>query len=354
MKYLILDVETAGMYSKLSLSEEELSKLGYKTKNEVKLVCEFSYVLYDDTLKLKEYGSTLCKPDVLVLPITMEINEITPEMLVHKESLEKTKEFKRFKEILNDEEVVLIGHNIPFDVEMLSAYDIDFSAIKQIDTLQLSKKYYLSLESHRLKYLFYYFKLYNEIDTYCNKNSLSSVKQHHNSLYDCIITYLLLNRIMKENKLLLEQLVALTEKSISYDVMPYGKYKGTKISELDTTFVLFFIKNKIDDKNLNATFKVEVEKRGGIKEMMNTLNFYQIERMLENEVAEPSINLDYVKSLQKVFDVMKNEQLFFKFGKHIGKHFKEVFEQDYHYIDFLFTNDKLNKYMKEMYENIKK
>lgn len=347
--YLFINLETVGLYNKLEISENELKKLGYFNKEEVKLICELSYSLLNKDLKLLQYDTTLAKPDIDPNPFTMEVNDITAETLKNKKKLQDTDTFKNLKKIVFENDLILVGHNIDFVISMLKAEGLDLSSLVKIDTLQLSKKYYPNIEAHRLKFLFYKYNLYKKY----NDDNIIDFKSEVSSLKNTINTYKLLRFIVEDNKIDLNDLAKITSSKIKLEYMPFGKMKGTSINDLEDSFILFFVKNKIDDKNLEFTFNLEVDKRGGIEKMLNGLAFYQLERMLDNEKSETEVhstNEIYKLKLEEIYNKKKEEQLIFKFGKYIGRSFREILIEDPNYIAFLSTNDKLNKFMKEVFE----
>jgi len=334
MKYLVIDTETVGILNRIEISEEELKELGYSKKEELKIVSSLGYILVENG-KIIQKGTTLCKPDLNPNSYTMEVNHITLKMLKNTKKLEDTKVFKDLQELLN-EKIVIIGHNIKFDISVLNPYGLDLEKYQSIDTLQLSKKYFNN-DSNRLTYLFYEYGIYKNINEYIKENKFSKDLKPHEALYDCLITHQILEYIMKEKNISFEELIKSSNENILLTIMPFGKHKGKLIKDLDDNYIIYFIKNDIDDINLKYTFEVEIENRGGLKKVLTNQNMYFIERLVKEDLK----NDKFKKVLNEVFEEKKEKELIFSYGKYKDKSFQEIQEIDPSYISFLYDNNKL-------------
>lgn len=351
MKFLVLDVETVGMYNTLEITEEEIKKLGYSNKKDIKLVIQLGYLLYDSDFNLIECEKELCKADLNPTPYSMEKNHITPEMIENKKSLETLEIFEKLKKIIVEKDTVVIGHNINFDIEMLFAYNIDLSKLKQIDTLQLSKKFYPENEANRLDFLYYKFSLYNSLKEYLLliKNEYKKIEKFinnsflHDSLFDCLVTFQLLLYISKDKSITIEDLIETSNNKIKYETMPYGKKKDTPISELDTSYILYFKKGDIEDKNLDYTLTLEIDKRGGYYKIFEEMSFYYLNKFYKDEIKNEKMK----EILEEVFNKRK---LIVDFGKYKeqNKNIDQIVEEDKQYIEYLIKNNMLkNEYIVE-------
>lgn len=350
--YMFIDCATTTMHSKLELSLEKLKEMGYSKKEEVRILAQFSYLLTDELLNIIEKGTVFTKPDVLPTFYSMENNGITPEMVEKEDYFSDTDIFKKVKNHLDTKDIVICGHNVSFDIEVLKAEGLDLNEYIVIDTLQLAKRYCRE-ESNRLEYLFYANGLYKKLVPFINNNKLFSVTYNgkkieeisqvmRNSMFHCIATYLLLENIIFNNKLNLKDMTEVSSTTILLKEMPYGKHKGTSIHLLEDAYILYFMKNPIEDKNLKITLKNEIDKRGGLKAMFKTLNHFQITNLIKEA---DGVEKDFLDTANEVLNEKIDEQLVFSYGKYKDTHIKEVLEKDPGYIDFMKTNGKLNNYM---------
>jgi len=332
MKYLFLNIQTIGFHDKLEITDKELEALG-KEQKEVQIIEEISYILCDKDLNVLEKMNDYCKTDIEPTTESMEINKITSEMLENASDIKETLTCKKINKLLKDEPVI-VSHNIKYIMEVLKNEKIfDLENYNYIDTLQLAKKY--SAASYkRLSYLYYYYKLYKNIDLkFSQTNSYSLL------LNEKVV--LLLEKMKELYSLNLEELPFISETLIELKSMPYGKHKGIPISKLENNYIIYFIKKDIEDKNLEYTLLKEIMKRGGLKKILSELSIYQIENLLKEE---KDLSLDFLTTLKSVYKEKQEKELYFKYGKHEGKHIKDVLAKDPGYIDFMEKNKKLNKY----------
>jgi len=352
MKYVFIKTGTSNMYSKISMPLAKLEEYGYSKKEQLQLITDFSYLVCDNELNIIEKHSDYIKPDLMPNAFTMEHNGITPESLNKSKSFEESEIGISFKKLITEEDITIIGHNIDFDIEMLKAVDCNLNKVNKIDTLNLSKRY-VREDNNRLEYLFYATNIYTHSLKFINDNKLYMLSPNgrkitdfslikKSSMFNCVKTYLLLDYIMVSNKIKLKDITDIANTVVTLNEMPFGKHKGKKISLLEDAYILYLCKTPIEDKNLKVTFNAEIEKRGGLKVMLDGLNIYSLENFLKDTT---DVDEEFLTLAQEALEVKIEKQLSFSFGKHSGEHIKDVLEQDPGYIDFMKDNKKLNKYM---------
>ncbi|MDA3834561.1 MAG: DUF3820 family protein [Spirochaetales bacterium] len=133
-------------------------------------------------------------------------------------------------------EVWLVCHNVSFDVRFLSPF---MNITKQICTLRAAKKYYPDAESHKLMALAYELEL-----------PLPTTGDAHRALYDVEVTVELLKRILKDTGQTLSELADVLNKPQHITKIPFGKWKGSKLSELPDSYVTWLLKQDTLDSDL--------------------------------------------------------------------------------------------------------
>lgn len=138
----------------------------------------------------------------------------------------------------------LIGHNIDFDWEQLGK-----PKCKRICTLAMSRALFPDLDSHKLTSLFYFMHGMNDL-------TRDVVRNAHSALHDVSMNHQLLQFLLTKKPEIktFEQLHAFSEHCRIPTVMTFGKYKGSKISEVDKGYVAWYRKQPDPDPYLLMAF----------------------------------------------------------------------------------------------------
>lgn len=203
-KLLFLDTETTG------IEEEDR-------------ICQIAFREPDF-----EPTSGLIKPPLPVKLIAMSVNNITNDM-VNDPSVPEF-EISKYRAMLEkmEQSHIMVAHNVQYDAGMLKKEGVEFD--QTICTLKLV--HYLDkeckLEKHNLSYLRYYFKL----DVNANA---------HDALDDIIILEAVFGKIfwmMKEllgnvsEEDIINKMIEISSKPTLYRRMPFGKYKGERLTDI--------------------------------------------------------------------------------------------------------------------------
>ena len=235
--YILFDTETTG-----NQDHDRIIQLGamiFKEKN---------IEVYDE----------LCGTDQTISIEAMEVHHITPEVLVGKPLYHDTNFAKRLAE-LNQPENYLIAHNISFDLGMIEKEGF-VNQCQLIDTVRCAKHLYPELPYHRLQYLRYALKLYEEEKAEAEKIGIT-IKAHE-AIGDVLILKLLLSKLTQRCKeqfpdaKVMERLVALTQTPVMMETFKFGKYKGRAIEEVareDMGYLKWMRKNLDLDEDLAYT-----------------------------------------------------------------------------------------------------
>lgn len=221
---LVLDTETTGKDYKIA----EVIELGYVIRNE-----NSSWLAFDELYKPREPISPGCSA----------VCNITNKMVEHKLYYEDCSGFiTQFVEEFEADRTVFVAHNAFYDREVLKRYGVTFP--NELCTLRMAKKLYgddLTVEAVNLPYLRYRF----EID-------LPPTVACHRADSDALITGMLLDKFIDEMELrgILDttlpywpQIYDWINKPTIFDTMPFGKWKGTKLTEVPMNYWNWALKN---------------------------------------------------------------------------------------------------------------
>ncbi len=205
-----------------------------------------------------EVYDELCSTSHAISVEAMEVHHITPETIADKPLYQETSFAKRLS-ALNQPENYLIAHNIAFDLGMVEKEGFA-NQCQLIDTVRCAKHLFPELPYHRLQYLRYALKLYEEEQAEAEKMGIT-IKAHE-AIGDVLILKLLLSRLTQRCKeqfpeaKVMEKLVTLTQTPVMMRTFKFGKYKGKEIEEIaqeDMGYLKWMRKNLELDEDLAYT-----------------------------------------------------------------------------------------------------
>lgn len=213
-KFVLLDTETTG-----TGEQDRIIQLGF-------MVLEGRNIeVYND----------LCSAELPIGFGAMEVHGITPEMIEGKPLCIETSAFQALNS-LNSSDNVLIIHNAPFDLGMLSKENFT-SQMRLIDTLRCARHLFDEEESHRLQYFRYRLGLY-KIEA-AEAASLGVEVKAHDAIGDVLVLKLFLTELRKrlEERFPginpIDKMVELTQTPVFYTrPLKFGKYKGKTLIEI--------------------------------------------------------------------------------------------------------------------------
>ena len=208
---IFLDTETTG-----NGEEDRLCQLAYKQHSSITA----------DTF------SELYKPPVEMSIEAMSVHHITPRMVEDRPLFTSSPDYAGVKDILEQEEAVMIAHNAPFDLAMMRKEGIH--PCYAIDTLKLVRHFdpMMVMARHSLQYVRYFLKLDEAITTEIRA---------HDALSDVIIMELLFDRLYAKTRIQFELMSeeAIIKKMIELSTQPafigkfaFGKYKGDLVEDV--------------------------------------------------------------------------------------------------------------------------
>ena len=169
-------------------------------------------------------------------PLASSINHITNEMIKDKAKLLDTKSY-HFLQKNNSQTATIIGHNVKFDLEMLSKSGFNFKG-NLIDTLRVTKHLVPECEIFSLQFLRYELKLYKQED----ENT-----QAHNALSDAKLVKILYEYLLDFASH--EKMIELSSQYVLMQKFEFGKYSGRYIEEIsmiDRGYLEWMLNNIMD------------------------------------------------------------------------------------------------------------
>lgn len=238
--FVLLDTETTG-----AGENDRIIQLGF-------LVLQGKSVdVYND----------LCSTDVPIGYGAMEVHGITPEQIEGKPLCPDTDAFKALQ-MLNTPDNVMIIHNAPFDLGMLSKENFTLQ-MRLIDTLRCAKHLFDEEDSHRLQYFRYRLGLYK--NEKAEADALGIVVKAHDAIGDVLVLKLFLTELRKRlserfgDVNPIDKMVELTQTPV-YVTKPlkFGKHKGKTLSEIadaDRGYLSWMLANM---ENLDEDMKYSI------------------------------------------------------------------------------------------------
>jgi len=224
MKIIFFDTETTG-----NTEKDFLCQIAYKTGNET--------------------FNNLYKPSVKIPPEASAVHHITNKMVADKISFNESPDSKKIKELFEDENSVIVAHNVQFDLMIIKKEGI--VPKNSICTLRLAR--YLDpegkIERYNLQYLRYLLELEVEATA-------------HDALGDVLVLEKLFERLKKklmENENLdeekaIEKMIEISSHPSLLKYIPFGKHNGKTIEEvakIDPSYLEWLLKQKMESDQVD-------------------------------------------------------------------------------------------------------
>lgn len=241
MKRVSLNRNKKKLFSKLFMDKSNLIFLDAETtgKGPEDRLCQVAF----------KYGGeeheALFKPPVPIGIEAMSISHITNKMVADKEAFIGSEMQKKLADIFS-KDVVLVAHNAQFDVGMLKRENLEIKNL--IDTLKIA--HHLDKDGviprYNLQYLRYFLDL--EIENVIAHNAMGDVRVLE-KVFERLFQKMMAE-IGDEHKVI-EEMIAISSRSILMKKIPFGKYKGAKVSDIaasDPGYLSWFLNEKIKEK----------------------------------------------------------------------------------------------------------
>lgn len=143
----------------------------------------------------------------------------------------------------------IIGHNIDYDIEAIEKCGLDTSNIKRICTLALARQVWFTLSGHSIGALTY--SLLEGTDL-----ARQRLRNAHNAKQDVILTSFILKSLIRDLQVNdLESLYLASQEARIPTIMPFGKYTGSKISDIPQDYKTWLLKKPNVDSYLRQALE---------------------------------------------------------------------------------------------------
>ena len=227
MAYIFLDTETTG-----TDEQDRIIQLAF---------------IYVDTKGNKRVVDEYYKPPVPINFEAMAVHNITEEMVANKPLIsDKDSAFiKLGEDKVNNDSNILIAHNAPFDIGMMTRDGFD-NKMRVIDTLRCSKHLLKDAKRHKLGVLYYQYGLYRQIDELAVTFGIDlQGLEAHNAVYDNLMLSLLF-KLLVQKAGSVEKLIELTKTPVLIETFSFGKHKGELVKDVaksDMGYLNWMLKN---------------------------------------------------------------------------------------------------------------
>ena len=151
----------------------------------------------------------------------------------------------------------IIGHNVTYDIDVISRCGINIKNIKQICTLALARSCWPQFESHNLTYLTYAL-------TENKAEAREALKGAHCAKDDVLTTAKLLDHIIQSLGIKsMTELYAQSEKARVPTHMPFGKYKGKLLKEVPKDYIRWLLSQLDIDTYLRKELESHLNANSG-------------------------------------------------------------------------------------------
>jgi exodeoxyribonuclease X len=187
-------------------------------------LCQLAYKTGEDAFM------SLYKPPIPIPPGASAVHHISNDMVSDKPGFQESGDYKTIKEIFENEESVIVAHNMTFDLGMIKKEGI--MPKNTICTLRVAR--FLDrdgkLEKHNLQFLRYALGIEIEATAHDAMGDVLVMEQ----LY-----YRLIKKIMSEENLTdeqaIEKMIEISSKPSLFRTISFGKHAGKKIEEILST-----------------------------------------------------------------------------------------------------------------------
>jgi len=216
-KIIFFDTETTGVNS-----TDFLCQLAYKTSDEI--FCE------------------LYKPEIKIPAEASAVHHITNKMVSDKPSFQESTDFKKIKNLFEDNDSVVVAHNAKFDLAIIKKEDINPKNV--ICTLRVARA--LDKENkipqHKLQFLRYFLDIEIEATAHDALGDVLVLEKLFERLFD---------KIKKENnfsnKEAIEHMIQISSKPSLMHSFSFGKHIGKTVEEVakaDRGYLKWFLETK--------------------------------------------------------------------------------------------------------------
>ena len=200
-------------------------------------VCEVAWIEVDAGLNILDSVTSLIDPQAAIEPGASGVHNITNDMVEDAPTMD---EF--FYTVKNDPlagDVILVCHNVQFDIPLLRPYIPP--PVGKMCTMRLARKIYPEADNHKLNTLRYYLNL--------------DGGKEHSAGGDVAILHSLLSHMVLTTGLGLHDLLAMVDEPIEIKKMAFGKHKGLALKDVPKDWFSWYLRQENTDPDLAASIR---------------------------------------------------------------------------------------------------
>lgn len=202
-------------------------------------LCQLAYK-YND-----EQFCELYKPEIKIPPEASAVHHITNKMVDEKPSFKESIDFRKIKNLFEDEDGVVVAHNAKFDLGIIKKEGINpknfICTLRVARALDKENK----IPQHKLQFLRYFLNIEIEATAHDALGDVLVLEKLFERLFD---------KIKKENNLddneVLKQMIDISSKPSLMYSFSFGKHNGKtveNVAKIDPGYLRWFLETKEKD-----------------------------------------------------------------------------------------------------------
>ncbi|MFA6273817.1 MAG: exonuclease domain-containing protein [Candidatus Paceibacterota bacterium] len=206
-------------------------------------LCQIAYKTSDESF------SGLYKPPIKIPPEASAVHHITNKMLADKVAFKESPDYKKIKELFENENSIVVAHNTIFDLVMIEKEDI--KPKKFICTLRLAR--FLDSEGKIDRYNLQYLRYFLDLDIEATAHDAMGDVLVLEKLYERLKKKLMENEKLDENKAI-EKMVEISSHPSLFKYINFGKHSGKEIQEIariDPSYLEWLLKSKLESDQID-------------------------------------------------------------------------------------------------------
>lgn len=195
-------------------------------------IVEIAWTEVDEHFNVLDSKSSLIDPQVRISPAASGVHGITDKDVEFAPTIAQFMEMTGYP--FEEGEIILVAHNAPFDSRFFKPLINNFAGT--LCTLKMARLIYPESDDHKLQTLRYYLGL--------------GGGDAHSAAGDVEVAVNLLRRMCIDTDCSLFDLFERSKHPVMIDLMPFGKHKGTPLTELPKGYVKWLMGLDSLDENL--------------------------------------------------------------------------------------------------------
>ena len=204
----------------------------------------------------------LYKPETKIPPEASAVHHITNKMVADKESFKESADRKKIKELFEDKDSVVVAHNAPFDLMIISKEDIKPN--KFICTLRVARE--LDTEGKIERYNLQYLRYLLDLDVEATAHDAMGDVLVLEKLFERLKNKIIKDSGVKENEAI-DKMIEISSHPALMKTFGFGKHNGKKIEEVlvtDRGYLEWLLAQKLESDQIEDdwiyTLKHHLEK----------------------------------------------------------------------------------------------